>query len=289
MKPDAERLESPTMSRRPAVVGRRLFEFLLVPSAMIAIVLAATKPASGTEPSSAPAAAATDPRVVLITGANRGLGLEFSKQFSAAGWKVFATAREPGKAEELKQLGEGVHVLQLDVTDAASVAAMAKALEKQPVDLLINNAGVGVAIDGGPKLSELELADFEHVMQVNAFGPVRVTQALLPNLRLGTGKTIVDITSALGSLSLNQQGGYYGYRESKAALDMFTRNLAAELKPEGFVCIALMPGWVKTDMGGPDAQLTPEQSITAMRKVIDQLKPADSGKLWNYDGTTPPW
>jgi NAD(P)-dependent dehydrogenase (short-subunit alcohol dehydrogenase family) len=226
---------------------------------------------------------------VLITGANRGLGLEFSRQFSDAGWKVFATAREPDKADDLKKLGESVHVLQLDVTDVASVAAMAKVLEKQPIDLLINNAGVGVSIDGGPKLSELKLADFEHVMEVNALGPVRVTQALLPNLRLGKGKTIVDITSALGSLSLNQQGGFYGYRESKAALDMFTRNLAAELKPEGFVCIALMPGWVKTDMGGPDAQLTPEQSITAMRKVIDQLKPADSGKLWNYDGSTPPW
>jgi NAD(P)-dependent dehydrogenase (short-subunit alcohol dehydrogenase family) len=288
MPQDATRFESPTMSRSPSALGRRVLEFVLVPSTILAIVLVSTKAASGTEPSQAPAAG-TAPRVVLITGANRGLGLEFSRQFSEAGWTVFATAREPDKAEDLHKLGERVHVLQLDVTEAASVAAMAKSLESQPIDLLINNAGVGVAIDGGPRLSELKLADFEHVMQVNAFGPVRVTQALLPSLRLGKGKTIVCITSGLGSLTWNQQGGYYGYRESKAALDMFTRNLAAELQPEGFVCIALMPGWVKTDMGGPDAQLTPEQSITAMRKVIDQLKPADSGKLWNYDGSTPPW
>ena len=287
MSPDAARPESPTMSRRTAALGRRMLELTLVPSAILAIVLASTKAASGTEPAQAPAAAA-DPRVVLITGANRGLGLEFSRQFSEAGWTVFATAREPDKADELRKLGERVHVLQLDVTDAASVAALAKSLEKQPIDLLINNAGVG-PIDGGPRLPELQLADFEHVMQVNALGPVRVTQALLPNLRLGKGKTIVCITSGLGSLTWNEQGGFYGYRESKAALDMFTRNLAAELRPEGFVCIALMPGWVKTDMGGPNAQLTPEQSITAMRKVIDQLKPADSGKLWNYDGSTPPW
>ncbi len=118
---------------------------------------------------------------------------------------------------------------------------------------------------------------------------MRVTQALLPNLRAGKGKTIVGITSGLGSIAWNVNGGYYGYRESKAALDMFTRTLAAELEPEGFVCIALMPGWVKTDMGGPNATMTPEQSIAAMRKVIDQLKPADSGKLFNFDGTNPPW
>ena len=289
MTTDAARLQSPMTPRRPSATGRRVLEFLLLSSAILAIVGASTQAAPGPDPSRAPAVAAGDSRVVLITGANRGLGLEFSRQFSEAGWTVFATAREPDKADELKRLGEGVHVLQLDVTDAASVAALAKALEKQPIDLLINNAGVGVAIDGGPKLSELKLEDFEHVMQVNAFGPVRVTQALLPNLRLGKGRTIVCITSGLGSLTWNQQGGYYGYRESKAALDMFTRNLAAELKPEGFVCIALMPGWVKTDMGGPNAQLTPEQRITAMRKVIDQLKPADTGKRWNYDGTTPPW
>jgi NAD(P)-dependent dehydrogenase (short-subunit alcohol dehydrogenase family) len=228
-------------------------------------------------------------RVVLVTGANRGLGLEFAKEYCDAGWTVYATAREPDKADELHSLGECVHVVQLDVTDAASVAALAKSLEKQPIDLLINNAGAGVSIDGGPKLDQLKMADFERLMQVNAFGPVRVTQALLPNLRAGKGKTIVGITSGLGSITNNQQGGFYGYRESKAALDMFVRNIAAELRPEGFVCIALMPGWVKTDMGGPNAQLTPEESVGAMRKVLDKLKPADTGKLYDYDGTTREW
>jgi NAD(P)-dependent dehydrogenase (short-subunit alcohol dehydrogenase family) len=228
-------------------------------------------------------------RIVLVTGANRGLGLEFAKQFCDAGWTVFATAREPDQALELEKLGERVHVVPLDVTSAASVAALAQSLAKQPIDLLINNAGLGVAIDGGPKLAGLKLADFERVMQVNALGPVRVTQALLPNLRAGKGKTIVGITSGLGSITLNQQGAYYGYRESKAALDMFVRDVAAELRPEGFICIALMPGWVKTDMGGPNAPLTPEESVGGMRKVIEKLKPADNGKLWNYDGTTAPW
>jgi NAD(P)-dependent dehydrogenase (short-subunit alcohol dehydrogenase family) len=232
---------------------------------------------------------AKEARTVLVTGANRGLGLEFAKQFSDAGWKVIATAREPDKAEELHQLGERVEVVQLDVTDAKSVAALAKELEEQPIDLLINNAGLGVPIEGGPKLEQLKIADFERLLQVNALGPVRVTQALLPNLRAGKGKTVVGITSGLGSIAWNTNGAYYGYRESKAAHDMFIRTLAAELKPEGFVCIALMPGWVKTDMGGPNATMTPEQSITAMRKVIEKLKPADSGKLFNFDGTNPPW
>lgn len=227
--------------------------------------------------------------VVLITGANRGLGLEFAKEYCNAGWTVFATAREPDKADELQKLGERVHVVRLDVTDAASVAALAKSLERQPLDLLINNAGLGVKIDGGPKLDQLKMADFERLMQVNAFGPVRVTQALLPNLRAGKGRTIVNITSGLGSITWNVQGGFYGYRESKASLDMFTRTLAAELRPEGFTCVALMPGWVKTDMGGPNATLTPEESVSAMRKVIDRLKPADDGKLFDYDGTNPPW
>ena len=200
---------------------------------------------------------------------------------------MIATAREPDKAEELHQIGERVEVVQLDVTDAKSVAALAKALVKQPIDLLINNAGAGVSIEGGPKLEELEIADFEHVLQVNALGPVRVTQALLPNLRAGKGKTVVGITSGLGSIAWNVNGGYYGYRESKAAHDMFIRTLAAELKPEGFTCIALMPGWVKTDMGGPNATMTPEQSITAMRKVIDKLKPADSGSSSTSTGRIP--
>jgi len=100
---------------------------------------------------------------------------------------------------------------------------------------------------------------------------------------------IVSLTSVLGSITANTQGGFYGYRESKAALDMFVRNLAVELKPEGFTCIAIHPGWVKTDMGGPDAQLSPEESVSGVRKVIDHLKPEDTGKFWSYDGGKLPW
>ena len=220
----------------------------------------------------------------LITGANRGLGLEFAKQYHAAGWNVIGTAREPDKATDLKALGVKIEIL--DVADQKSVDALGSRLKDQSIDLLINNAGVG---SEGSNLSEVKMADFERVMNVNALGPVRVTKALLPNLRAGKSKTIVSISSGLGSIAENDGGGFPGYRESKAALNMFMRSLAGELKKDGFICIPMSPGWVKTDMGGPNAQLTPEQSISGMRKVIDGLKPEDSGKFWSHDGTTVAW
>jgi NAD(P)-dependent dehydrogenase (short-subunit alcohol dehydrogenase family) len=238
----------------------------------------------------APAAAAPSGarRTVLVTGANRGIGLEFARQYRAAGWQVIATARDPGAAKDLKALGVGVRIVPLDVTRPESVAALAASLGNEPIDLLINNAGQGVGFEIRP-LRELKMDEFERVMQVNALGPVRVTQALLPNLRAGKGKTIVGISSVLGSIASNQEGGFYGYRESKAALDMFLRSLAAELKGEGFICIALVPGWVKTDMGGPNAPLTPEESVAGMRQVLAGLKPQDSGKFWSHDGSNIPW
>jgi NAD(P)-dependent dehydrogenase (short-subunit alcohol dehydrogenase family) len=253
----------------------------------LAVILALTgarAPAAESVPAKANAG-----RTVLITGANRGLGLEFARQYHAAGWKVIATAREPEEATDLKALGEGVRIVPLDVTRPDSVSALATSLDKQPVDLLINNAGQGVGLEPRRSLADVKIDEFERVMQVNALGPVRVTQALLPNLRIGKGKMIVGITSGLGSIAGNDQGGWYGYRESKAALDMFIRNLAAELKGEGFICIAMNPGWVKTDMGGPNAPLTPEESISGVRKVLERLKPEDTGKFWSYDGTHLPW
>lgn len=256
-------------------------------AAIAASVLLLALPAVLAVRSAAPqdAKAAAAKRTVLVTGANRGLGLEFAKQFQAAGWTVVATAREPAAAKELAALG--VRVEALDVADGASVAALAQRLKGLPIDLLINNAGV--ASVEGKTLADVKLDEYERVLQVNAIGPVRVTQALLPNLRAGTGKQIVSISSGLGSIANNERGGYWAYRESKAALDMFMRSLAAELKPEGFVCIALSPGWVKTDMGGPNAQLTPEESITGMRKVIAGLKPEDSGKFFSHDGSNVAW
>jgi NAD(P)-dependent dehydrogenase (short-subunit alcohol dehydrogenase family) len=224
-------------------------------------------------------------KTVLITGANRGLGLEFARQYAAAGWKVIGTARTPAKAADLEALE--VRVMQLDVTDPESVTALAKALDGTPIDLLINNAGI---MDReSDSITNVDFDSVERVYAVNTLGPMRVTRALLPNLRAGTSKQIVHITSGLGSIAENTFGRFYGYRESKAALNMFNRSLAVELADEGFTCVVMSPGWVQTDMGGSEAPLAPAESIGGMRTVIDGLTPADSGTFRNYDGETMPW
>ena len=224
-------------------------------------------------------------KTVLITGANRGLGLEFARQYADAGWRVIGTARKPEKAKELADLG--VRLMQLDVADAASVAKLAADLDDQPIDLLINNAGM--ANRDGMSFETLSFEGIERVLQVNTIGPMRVTRALLPHLRLGKGKQIVHITSGLGSIEENTEGGFYGYRESKAALNMFNRSLAVNLKEEGFTCVVMSPGWVRTDMGGPQAKLSPEESITGMKKVIDGLSAEDTGTFQSWDGTIRAW
>ena len=224
-------------------------------------------------------------RTVLITGANRGLGLEFARQYSAAGWRVIGTARTPEKAADLKALH--VRVLQLDVSDAESVAALAKAVEGEPVDLLINNAGM--ANRDGMDFETMNFDGVARVLTVNTIGPMRVTRALLPNLRAGDGKQIVHISSGLGSIEENTDGGFYGYRESKAALNMFNRSLAWKYKDEGFTCVVMSPGWVRTDMGGPEANLSPEESITGMRKVIGGLTIEDTGTFQSWDGENRKW
>ena len=221
--------------------------------------------------------------VVLITGANRGIGLEFARQYAADGWTVIGTARSPEKADELRETGARIEAL--DVVDADSVAALVESLDGQSIDLLINNAGI---FPRENSLANVDFDDYEMTLLVNTVGPVRVTQALLPNLQSGDQKKIVNITSGLGSIA-NNGGGYYGYRESKAALNMFTTTLAKELGPEGFICLTIHPGWVATDMGGPNANLSPPESVSAMRAVIKSMTPADNGAYRSFNGEPVEW
>ncbi len=220
----------------------------------------------------------------LVTGANRGLGLELAKQLREAGYAVIGTARSPAEASDL--LATGARVVPLDVTDAKSVAALAKGLEGLAIDILINNAGV---MSGIESVGALSFAEVEKVLATNTVGPMRVTQALLPNLRSGKRKLIVSISSRLGSIAGNSNAKFYGYRESKAALNMFMRSIAMELKPEGFICVAMSPGWVRTDMGGSQAPLSPEESVKGMLSVMESLKAEDTGAYRSYDGATLPW
>ena len=227
---------------------------------------------------------AADTGTVLITGANRGLGLEFARQYAEAGWTVIGTARSPERANELNELD--VEVLQLDVIDQQSIDALRASLDGRGIDLLINNAGIFPRVG---KIAEVDVDDYSRTLMVNTLGPVRITQALMPQLRAGDQKKIVNITSQLASIELNTSGNFYGYRESKAALNMFTKTLAQELGPEGFICLTLHPGWVRTDMGGDQAPLSPEQSVTGMRAVIDNMTADDNGVYRGYHGDVVPW
>jgi len=187
--------------------------------------------------------AATQARTVLVTGANRGLGLEFARQYKEAGWHVIGTARDPKDAQELEALG--VRIMQLDVASQQSVDEMAAALGDEPIDLLINNAGIFPRVG---KIDEIDFDDYNRTLAVNTVGPVRVTRALLPNLRRGDLKIIAGLSSNLGSIAENERGNFYGYRESKAALNMFTKTLAAELGPDGVRVNAIGPGLIETPL-----------------------------------------
>ncbi|RLQ21441.1 SDR family NAD(P)-dependent oxidoreductase [Seongchinamella sediminis] len=221
---------------------------------------------------------------VLVTGANRGIGLELARQLTEQGHQVIGTARKPAEASELKALG--AKVMQLDVTDPESVAALAADMDDQPIDLLINNAGTG-----GQAPGSFEDTDFERVkltFEVNSLGPMRVTQALLPNVLASVGKTVVHISSIMGSIASNQ-GGYYGYRASKAALNMFNSSLALELADRGVTAVVLHPGWVQTRMGGSGADISVDVSVAGLLKVISSLGPGQSGRFYDYQGRELPW
>lgn len=221
---------------------------------------------------------------VLITGANRGIGLEMARQMEARGMHVIGTARKPAEADELR--ATGAEVLPLDVTDAGSIAALAVTLEGRPIDMLINNAGI--MGHTAPSFEETDFAAIGTTFAVNTLGPMRVTQALLPNLRAGRHKTVLSISSVMGSIAGNQ-GGYYGYRASKTALNMMNKSMALELAGEGFTCVVLHPGWVQTRMGGEGAQISTEESVTGLLQVIAGLGPEDNARFIDYQGQEIPW
>jgi NAD(P)-dependent dehydrogenase (short-subunit alcohol dehydrogenase family) len=220
----------------------------------------------------------------LVTGAGRGIGLEFARQLKARGDKVIATVRNPEAATDLAALG--VRVESLDVADEASVRALAERLQGVALDVLINNAGTGG--DSAP-VADLDFGRLARFFEVNSIGPLRLAQALLPNLRAGNRRLIASLSSQMGSIGGNDQGGYYGYRASKAALNMLVKTLALELAGKGFTCVVVNPGWVKTDMGGPNAPLPVETSVRGLLKVLDRLTPKDTGSFYSWNGERVAW
>jgi len=235
--------------------------------------------------------AGVENRTVLVTGANRGLGLEFVRQYAEAGWNVRAACRAPRAARELKELesrhGERIRVLAIDILESKSVKDAAGALRGEPVDLLLNNAGVG----GPPaqKIGSFDYAAWAKVLDANVLGPARMIEAFIDNVAEGRDKRIVTVTSRMGSIADNSSGGSYAYRSSKAGVNAAMKSFAIDLAPRGITCVVVHPGWVRTDMGGAGGKLAPAESVKSLRALIAELSPADSGKFFNVDGEELPW
>jgi NAD(P)-dependent dehydrogenase (short-subunit alcohol dehydrogenase family) len=223
----------------------------------------------------------------LMTGANRGLGLEFAKQYAADGWKVLAACRRPEEATKLNGLAGDVQVHPLDVTDFARVEALARKLGGEAIDLLINNAGIY-----GPRVTPYDAIDYAawaEVLRVNTMAPIKVSAVFADSVAKSTLKRIVTITSQMGSIADNASGGSYIYRSSKAALNAAMKSLAHDLSGKKITVAVLHPGWVRTDMGGSGATIDPFESVAGMRQVIDSLRFEDSGRFLAYDGREVPW
>jgi NAD(P)-dependent dehydrogenase (short-subunit alcohol dehydrogenase family) len=229
---------------------------------------------------------------VLITGSNRGIGLEFARQLLERGDHVFAACRTPDAATKLHALaathGDRLSVLPLDVTDQATIDASHAAVGQRVdgLDLLINNAGIHPRPE---HIGNLDAETLTTAFRVNAVAPIMVAQRYLDLLRAGSDPKIVNITTQMASLAQKHGGGSYGYSASKTALNMLTRLLAFEVARMGIVAVMIHPGWVKTDMGGSGAPLTPKKSVRGMLEVIDGLTTRDAGRYLQWDGSELPW
>ena len=234
----------------------------------------------------------------FITGANRGLGLELTRQYLERGDQVFAACRQPAAAADLhplsQQYASRLVLLALDVTDDASIAAAVATVREttDALDVLINNAGVyphAGSGDAHQRLGQLTHADAIETMQVNAIGPLLVSQALLPLLRTGRKGRILSISSGQGSLTWKATGDPYHYSASKAALNMYMRSLAAEIGHQGLISVLVDPGWMRTGMGGDTATQEPADSARGIIRLAEQLHAEENGSFVTWQGQPVPW
>ncbi|MCR5888996.1 SDR family oxidoreductase [Hymenobacter sp. J193] len=236
---------------------------------------------------------------VLITGANRGLGLELTRQYLERGDTVFATCRQPAAAQDLQTLqglhAGRLHVIALDVTDAATMVAARKTVRtvSAGLDVLINNAGIlpgaGPEDPAPQRLGQLSADNALQVMRVNAIGPLLVAQTFLDLLKAGDKGRIVSLSSGLGSITWKASGEHYHYSASKAALNMYMRALAAEISQYGLVSVLVDPGWLRTGMGGSTAGLPPADSARGIIRLIDRLYMEENGSFVTWQNQPVPW
>ena len=230
-------------------------------------------------------------RSILITGSNRGLGLQMVKQSVKNGWRVYACCRDPGAADELVKVASltpgqvSVHVL--DIADTAQIQALAYELRNTAIDWLINNAGVYGSMDH--QFGNTDEIDWLNTFKINTIGPMKMMESFIPNLELGQEKKIATLSSKMGSMDDNGSGGSYIYRSSKAALNAVIKSSSLDLKDKGIVSLALHPGWVRTDMGGPNGEIDAPESIEKMFATIEAATLNESGSFYDIDRTIIPW
>ena len=225
---------------------------------------------------------------ILITGANRGIGLEFTKQYAADGWNVLACCRHPQSALDLQALAQAnanIKIQPLDVADFAQIDALALQLKDESIDVLINNAGVYPHSSFG----DTNYDDWAAAFKVNSMAPLKMAEAFMQHISRSQLKKIATLTSKMGSLDDNTSGESYSYRSSKTAVNMVMKSLSIDLKPYGISVVTLHPGWVQTNMGGSNALVSAQTSVTGLRKVIDGLSLATTGRFIAYDGKAINW
>ena len=225
---------------------------------------------------------------VLITGTNRGIGLEYVKQYAEAGWQVYATVRNRTEAPALQSLAarfESIRVLALDVADVSAIKTLATQLEGLPLDIIISNAGVYPE----SSLGHTDASAWLQAFQINTLASYYLAEAFLPHLQRSAAGKLIAMTSKMGSIDDNGSGSEYIYRSTKTALNMVVKSLAIDLRTHGICVAALHPGWVRTDMGGPNGLIDCATSVRGLRQVITQLTPEKSGSFIAYDGKTVPW
>ena len=233
---------------------------------------------------------------VLITGANRGLGLEFVRQYQNDGAEVIACCRNPETADELKRLATSSHgrttLYQMDVSKPEEILSVSKELNDCSIDYLINNAGIlGTKFEEPMKgaFGSVDYESWEETLRVNVLGPFRVCEAFVNQVSQSQNRLIVFISTHMSSITSLTEGGFYPYRSSKAALNLLVKGLSIDLKEHDIRTLSFHPGWVKTDMGTNAAPIEIDDSISGMRKVISEYTPPKTGEFINYDGTPYPW
>jgi NAD(P)-dependent dehydrogenase (short-subunit alcohol dehydrogenase family) len=225
---------------------------------------------------------------IFITGANKGIGLELCRRYAGEGHVVLASCRDLTKSAQLKAIKGHVEILELDVGVSASVAGVTRILGARPIDLLINNAGIMGPDSSAQTALNMDFDGWAETFAVNTMGPVRVLQALLPNLKKSSSARVVNITSQMGAISLDMPLAF-AYCSSKAALNKFTKLAAGSLAEEGIHVCLIHPGWVKTDMGGKGAEITPAQSAAGIAETIENLNQKTTGSFWKWDGQPHEW